>query len=68
MLLNLFDTLRRYGVPVTIGEFLDLLQALDKNLVFAEQEKFYHMSRMILVKDENISINLIAPLTLFLMV
>ena len=52
MLLNFFDTLRRYGVPVTIGEFLDLLQALDKNLVFAEQEKFYHMSRMILVKDE----------------
>ena len=52
MLLNLFDTLRRYGVPVTIGEFLDLLQALDKNLVFADQEKFYHMSRMILVKDE----------------
>ena len=52
MLLNLFDTLRRYDVPVTIGEFLDLLQALDKNLVFAEQEKFYHMSRMILVKDE----------------
>ena len=52
MLLNLFDTLRRYGVPVTIGEFLDLLQALDKNLVFAEQEKFYHISRMILVKDE----------------
>ncbi|MEE3240387.1 MAG: hypothetical protein VX231_05410 [Pseudomonadota bacterium] len=52
MLLNLFDTLRRYGVPVTIGEFLDLLQALDKNLVFAEQERFYHMSRMILVKDE----------------
>ena len=52
MLLNLFDTLRRYGVPVTIGEFLDLLQALDKNLVFAKQEKFYHMSRMILVKDE----------------
>ena len=52
MLLNLFDTLRRFGVPVTIGEFLDLLQALDKNLVFANQEKFYHMSRMILVKDE----------------
>lgn len=52
MLLNLFDTLRRYGVPVTIGEFLDLLQALDKNLVFAEQERFYYMSRMILVKDE----------------
>ena len=52
MLLNFFDTLRRYGVPVTIGEFLDLLQALDKTLVFADQEKFYHISRMILVKDE----------------
>ena len=52
MLLNLFDTLRRYGVPVTIGEFLDLLEALDQTLVFADQEKFYHMSRMILVKDE----------------
>tara|TARA_B100000767_G_scaffold264703_1_gene279929 strand:+ start:3392 stop:4567 length:1176 start_codon:yes stop_codon:yes gene_type:complete len=52
MLLNFFDTLRRYGVPVTIGEFLDLLQALDETLVFADQERFYHLSRLILVKDE----------------
>ena len=35
MLINLFSTVRNYGVPATLKEFLDLLKALDKNLAFA---------------------------------
>ena len=52
MLLSYFDTLRRYGVPVTLVEFLDLLEALKSSMVFADREKFYYLSRTILVKDE----------------
>ncbi len=52
MLLSYFETLRRYGVPVTLGEFLDLLEALKVSAVFADREKFYFLSRTILVKDE----------------
>lgn len=52
MLLSYFDTLRRYGLPVTLGEFLDLLEALKRSQVFADREHFYYLSRTILVKDE----------------
>lgn len=52
MLLNYFDTLRRYGVPVTLIEFMDLLEALQQHMVFADREKFYFLSRAVLVKDE----------------
>lgn len=52
MLLSYFETLRRYGLPVTLGEFLDLLEALKTTQVFADREQFYFLSRTILVKDE----------------
>ena len=52
MLINLFSTVRNYGVPATLKEFLDLLKALDKNLAFANWNDFYYLSRTILVKDE----------------
>ncbi len=52
MLLSYFETLRRYGLPVTLGEFLDLLEALNTKQVFADREQFYFLSRTILVKDE----------------
>ncbi len=52
MLVNFFDTLKKYGLPVTIGEHKDLLSALDKNLVFANTDEFYYLARTILVKDE----------------
>ena len=52
MLINLFNTLRETGVPCTLRELLDLLNALDKRLVFANTEEFYFISRAILVKDE----------------
>jgi len=52
MLLNLFGTLRSTGVPCTLREFLDLLAGLEKQLVFANSEDFYYLSRATLVKDE----------------
>ena len=52
MLLSFFDTLRRYEVPITIGEFLDFLSSLKSPEIFANKENFYFLSRTILVKDE----------------
>ena len=52
MLVNLFTAVNGYGVPVTLREFLDLLSALEKKLVFANWEEFYYLSRSIMVKDE----------------
>ena len=52
MLTNLFYTLKAHGVPVSIREHLDLLSALNANLVIADQEAFYYLARTVLVKDE----------------
>ena len=52
MLLNFFESLRQAGVPVTLREFLDLLQALRSRVAFASWDEFYHLSRTCLVKDE----------------
>lgn len=52
MFIRLFYTLRKYGVPVTTQELLDLNQAIEKNLVFADLEQFYWLVRMLMVKDE----------------
>lgn len=53
MLLNFFDTLRRQGLPVTIGELSDLISALEHKLVFADMEQFYYLARTVMVKDES---------------
>ena len=52
MLINYFNCMREHGVPVTIREQMDLLQALDRNVVFADQQEFYYLSRTVMVKDE----------------
>ena len=52
MLINLFQTVRSSGVPCTLRELLDLLGALEKQMVFANIDDFYYLSRAILVKDE----------------
>ena len=52
MLLTFFETLRKFKVPVSIREYLDLLGALKLHLAFASQEEFYFLSRSILIKDE----------------
>ena len=52
MFISLFNTLRATGIPCTLRELLDLIAAVEKNLGFADMEKFYFLSRAILVKDE----------------
>ncbi|MEY1662152.1 vWA domain-containing protein [Isoalcanivorax beigongshangi] len=52
MLIGFFETLRRYRVPVTVRELLDLTGALQHRLAFADVEAFYQLSRAVMVKDE----------------
>ncbi len=40
MLINLFNTVRAYGVPVSLKEFLDLLKALEKKPCVCRLERF----------------------------
>ena len=52
MLINFFLTLRRYKVPVTIRELMDLIAALDRRVVYSNVDDFYLLSRTAMVKDE----------------
>ena len=52
MLINFFLTLRKYKVPVTIRELMDLLEALKLRLVYANIDDFYLLSRTCMCKDE----------------
>jgi uncharacterized protein len=52
MLVRFFFLLRNAGVPVSITELLTLLEALKAGLGDLSAERFYYLSRTILVKDE----------------
>ena len=52
MLINFFLTLRKYKVPVTTRELMDLISAIQHRLVYASIDDFYLLSRTCLVKDE----------------
>lgn len=52
MLINFFLTLRKYKIPVTIRELLDVLTALEHRLVYANIDDFYLLTRTCMVKDE----------------
>lgn len=54
MLIEFFQLLRTHGVKTTITEWLDLLEALSRRVVFADVDEFYYISRLILVKDESL--------------
>ena len=52
MLINFFLTLRKYKVPATIRELMDLLAALKLRVVHASIDDFYLLSRTCMCKDE----------------
>lgn len=52
MLTRFFFTLREHGVPVSIGEYLTLLEALRAGVVGTDVDGFYHLARAAMVKDE----------------
>lgn len=52
MLLNFFLILRRRGLAVSLREYLDLLEALEKEAAAPCLEEFYYLCRTVLVKHE----------------
>lgn len=53
MFFKLFGSIRNYGIPVTLREYLDLLEGLKKGLCKSNKvEDFYNFSKLCLVKDE----------------
>jgi len=52
VLINFFLTLRRYQVPATIRELMDLINALGQRVVYSNVDDFYLLSRTCMVKDE----------------
>jgi len=52
MLIDFFFRLKAGKLPVSIKEFLTLLEALDKGVIGPSVDDFYYLARTALVKDE----------------
>jgi uncharacterized protein len=52
MFVTFFQELKAAGVPVTLREYLTLLEAMDHDLASRRVDDFYYLSRAALVKDE----------------
>ena len=52
MFVSFFLELRDAKVPVSLREYLTLLEAMDAGLAMYDVEAFYHLARATLVKDE----------------
>jgi len=54
MLIDFFYHLKEAKLPVSIREFLDLLEAMKQRVIFAQVDEFYYLARTCLVKDEKL--------------
>jgi len=52
MFFQFFDELRAAKVPVTLKEYLALMDAMGKDVIAMKVDEFYYLSRTALVKDE----------------
>ena len=52
MFVSFFQELRAAGIPVTLREYLTLIEAMEKDLAGRRVEDFYYLARAALVKDE----------------
>src|SRR4051812_7325956 len=52
MFVTFFHELKSAGVPVTLREYLTLMEAMDHDLASRRVEDFYYLSRAALIKDE----------------
>ncbi len=52
MFFQFFEELRSARIPVTLKEYLALMDALDKHVIDMKVDQFYYLSRTALVKDE----------------
>ncbi|MNK22954.1 hypothetical protein D3C87_412370 [compost metagenome] len=53
MLIDFFFMLKDAKIPVSIKEFLVLLEALEKEVISLSFDDFYYLARLTLVKDES---------------
>ncbi|MBS0337626.1 MAG: VWA domain-containing protein [Proteobacteria bacterium] len=53
MLIDFFFKLKSHKLPVSIKEFLTLLEALQKGVIGSSIDDFYYLSRTTMVKDES---------------
>jgi uncharacterized protein with von Willebrand factor type A (vWA) domain len=52
MLIDFFFTLKDAKIPVSIKEYLILMEAMQKQVIAPSLDEFYYLARMTLVKDE----------------
>lgn len=52
MFLDLFNELRKAKVPVSLKEYLALMEAMDARVAAYRIDDFYYLARAVLVKDE----------------
>ena len=52
MFVTFFQELKQAGIPVTLREYLTLMEAMEQDLASRRVEDFYYLSRAALVKDE----------------
>src|SRR3979490_2651886 len=52
MFVTFFHELKSAGVPVTLREYLTLMEAMQADLAGRRVEDFYYLSRATLIKDE----------------
>src|ERR1041384_6799730 len=52
MFVSFFSELKQARGPVTLREYLTLMEAMEKDLAGRRVEDFYYLSRATLVKDE----------------
>ena len=52
MFINFFYMLKAYGVPVSITEWMTLMEALARGMALSSLTGFYHLARAVLVKSE----------------
>ncbi|MSQ63980.1 MAG: VWA domain-containing protein [Betaproteobacteria bacterium] len=52
MLIDFFLKLKSHKLPVSIKEYLTLLEAMQRNVIGTNINEFYYLSRIALVKDE----------------
>src|SRR6185295_17405529 len=52
VLIEVFLKVKEGGVPASVREFLTLLEAMKRGVIFGTVEDFYYLARVCLVKDE----------------
>ncbi|MBU4612152.1 VWA domain-containing protein [Achromobacter sp. GG226] len=52
MLIDFFNHVRAHQVPVSVREYLTLLEAMQRQVIPPSVDDFYHLARLILVKNE----------------